>query len=69
MDKLEDPYCWGKAYARSIEPLMRDLWFKIVAKINIFVQNGCCIINENEKNAIGFYNGYAVATWKTNEKA
>lgn len=54
LDKLEDPYCWEKAYARNIEPLMRDLWFKIVPKVNILVQNGCCIINENEKMQLAF---------------
>lgn len=54
LEKLEDPYCWEKAYAKSIEPLMRELLSKIVSKSSMLLRNGCHIINEKEKMQLAF---------------
>lgn len=49
VDGLKDPYCWEKAYAESIEPMMSVLLPKIISKVNVLVQTGHRIINEDEK--------------------
>ncbi len=54
LEKLEDPYCWEKAYAKTIEPLMKELLSKIVSKTSMLVRNGYCIINNKEKMQLAF---------------
>ena len=52
MDGLKDPYCWEKAYADSIEPLMSVLLPTIISRVNVLVQTGHRIINEDEKSQL-----------------
>ena len=52
VDGLEDPYCWEKAYAESIEPMMSVLLPKIISRVHVLVQTGHCIINEDEKSQL-----------------
>lgn len=54
LDKLKDPYCWEKAYAKNIEPLMKEVLSEIISRVNILVQNRSCIINEKEKMQLAF---------------
>lgn len=54
VDGLEDPYCWEKAYAEIVEPMMNDLLTKIISRVNALVQTGHRIITENEKNQLAF---------------
>lgn len=49
IDGLPDPYCWERAYANSIEPLMSILLPKLISKVNVLVRNGHRIIDEEEK--------------------
>lgn len=49
VDGLKDPYCWEKAYADSIEPLMSVLLPTIISRVNVLVQTGHRIIYEKEK--------------------
>lgn len=52
VDGLEDPYCWEKAYAKSIEPMMSMLLPKIISRVHVLVQTGHCIINKDEKSQL-----------------
>ena len=52
VDGLEDPYCWEKAYAESIEPMMSVLLPKIISRVNVLTQTGHRIINEDEKSQL-----------------
>ena len=54
LDRLEDPYCWEHTYACSIEPLMGDLFSKIISQTSILVQNGTKVINSSEKAQLAF---------------
>ena len=49
VDGLKDPYCWEKAYAETIEPLMSVLLPTIISRGNILVRNGHRIMDEEEK--------------------
>lgn len=49
LEKMDDPYCWEHFYATSIEPLMGELFPKIISQSNILVQNGSVVISEREK--------------------
>ena len=49
LDKMKDPYCWEKAYAEGIEPMMGEIFPKIISQDNVLIQNGKCIINAKEK--------------------
>lgn len=52
VDGLEDPYCWEKAYAKSIEPMMSMLLPKIISRVHVLVQTGHCIISKDEKSQL-----------------
>lgn len=52
VDGLEDPYCWEKAYAESVEPMMSVLLPKIISRVHVLVQTGHCIINKDEKSQL-----------------
>lgn len=54
VDGLEDPYCWEKNYAESIEPMMGALLPKIISRVHVLVQNGHRIINGAEKLQLAF---------------
>jgi len=49
LEKLDDPYCWERAYASGIEPLMGKLLTKLISQTNILVQNGATVISPSEK--------------------
>ena len=49
VDGLEDPYCWEKAYAESVEPMMSVLLPKIISRVHVLVHTGHCIINKDDK--------------------
>lgn len=52
MDGLEDRYCWEKAYAKGIEPMMSILLPKIISRVNILVSTGHRIMDEEEKSQL-----------------
>ncbi|MCD7883810.1 MAG: DUF4238 domain-containing protein [Lachnospiraceae bacterium] len=52
LEKMDDPYCWEHFYATSIEPLMGELFPKIISQSNILVQNGSVVIDEREKSQL-----------------
>jgi len=49
LEKLDDPYCWERAYASGIEPLMGKILTKLISQTNILVQNGTTVISPSEK--------------------
>lgn len=64
VDGLEDPYCWEKAYAKSIEPMMSMLLPKIISRVHVLVQTGHCHHKQRRKIPVGPYNGDATASWQ-----
>lgn len=52
IDGLKDPYCWEKAYAESIEPLMGVLLPTIISRVNVLVRTGYRIMDEKEKTQL-----------------
>ena len=36
LEKLDDPYCWEKTYAKGVEPFMGELLPQIISKTNVF---------------------------------
>ena len=60
LDKMKDPYCWEKAYAEGIEPMMGEIFPKIISQDNVLIQNGKCIINAKEKVKLAHYYNHAI---------
>lgn len=49
LGRMDDPYYWEHFYATSIEPLMGELFIKIISKSNLLVQDRTVVIREREK--------------------
>lgn len=68
LDKLDDPYCWEKTYAKGIEPLMGNLFPQIISRGNVLVRNGNCIISSEEKIQLAFILVIQLLRGKQNRK-
>jgi hypothetical protein len=52
LEKLDDPYCWERAYASGIEPLMGKLLTKLISQTHILLQSGATVISPSEKSQL-----------------
>lgn len=54
LEKLDDPYCWEKTYAKGVEPFMGELLPQIISKTNVFVSSGTRIFDSLDKEGLSW---------------